>query len=211
MHHENNILNINQVIECSRALGPGIRAGIWLQGCQQNCPNCINHDTHDLSARHLVLISSLFQWTLSQKGIEGITISGGEPLLQANALTTYLKMVQESGLSVIFYTGYSYEDILNRGSAVQKNILSYIDILIDGPFKKECSISFKLKGSKNQNYYFLSDRYSSVDIDKYELSYLKNNSKEIFFSNNHTATIIGWNNDKIDQNLIQLLNESCLL
>ena len=205
------MLNINQIIKYSRALGPGIRAGIWLQGCQKNCPDCINPDTHDLSARHLVQTSSLFDWTSSLEGIEGVTISGGEPLLQAQALTTYLTMVQKAGLSVILYTGYSHNDILTRGSAGQKSILAYIDILIDGSFNKEFAVSFRLKGSKNQNYIFLSDRYSSVDIKKYESSYLKNNSKEIFFSGNQTATIIGWNNDNIDQNLMRLLNESCLL
>ena len=211
MNDMNNMLNINQSIKYSRALGPGIRAGIWLQGCQQNCPDCINPDTHDLSARLLVQTSSLFDWTSSLEGIEGVTISGGEPLLQAQALTSYLTMVQEAGLSVILYTGYTHNDILTRGSAGQKSILPYIDILIDGSFNKELAVSFRLKGSKNQNYVFLSDRYSSVNINKYESSYLKNNSKEIFFSGNQTATIIGWNNDNIDQNLMQLLYESCLL
>lgn len=88
-----------------------------------------------------------------QRLIRGVTLSGGEPFLQAEALIPFATIVKKNSLNLIAYTGYYFEDLLKL-SAENTNImelLKYIDVLIDGPFvlqQKDLSIPFR--GSKNQ-------------------------------------------------------------
>ena len=96
--------------------------------------------------------------------IEGITISGGEPMEQADALGSLLHRVRfETSLSVVVFSGYTLKQIekMERGAM----LLNHIDALIDGPYIERCRSAQDLKGSSNQRLHLLTDRYHIGDID----------------------------------------------
>ena len=91
---------------------------------------------------------------LSVPDIEGITVSGGEPFLQAEALAKLLCRVRrEKDLGVILYTGYTYEEVAGHP------LLRQCDALIDGPYIKEADDGRSMRGSSNQRLIHLSERY----------------------------------------------------
>ena len=80
----------------------------------------------------------------------GITYSGGEPFLQAKDLIPLTKILKDEGYEVAAYSGYRFEELL-MGTCDQLELLSYIDVLIDGPFdRKQKSLDLKFRGSRNQ-------------------------------------------------------------
>ena len=80
----------------------------------------------------------------------GITYSGGEPFLQAKDLIPLTKILKDEGYEVAVYSGYRFEELL-MGTCDQLELLSYIDVLIDGPFDmKQKSLDLKFRGSRNQ-------------------------------------------------------------
>lgn len=98
---------------------------------------------------------------LTIPGIEGLTVSGGEPFEQAKAVYSLCKTVREGGLSVMVFTGWTYKKICQCSDRAVKNLLEQIAILIDGPFIQDLADKFLLwRGSRNQKIRFLSDRYS---------------------------------------------------
>ena len=80
----------------------------------------------------------------------GVTFSGGEPFAQAEGYLELAKALKEKGYEVASYSGYTFEQLLS-GTAAQKELLRYIDVLIDGPFiLAEKSLEVPFRGSKNQ-------------------------------------------------------------
>lgn len=108
-------LNIAKMQVVTDSAGPGRRFVIWLQGCLRNCAGCINTSFLPIKTVNIVHVVPLFTKIreLSLAGsfqkIEGITLTGGEPLLQAEALLPLLRQVKETGISVVCYTGYDYD------------------------------------------------------------------------------------------------------
>ena len=101
----------------------------------------------------------------ARNGIEGITLLGGEPFLQAGELSTVAAAAQEQGLSVITFTGFVYEELISGGIPDAPALLTQTDLLIDGPYLESLrDFSRPLAGSKNQRFLFLTDRYSMEDI-----------------------------------------------
>jgi len=157
------MLNLHAWLPVSRVNGPGKRVVIWLQGCPLRCPGCFNPETHDTSPRQLVTPEQLWEWVNRVPEVEGITISGGEPLLQAEALASFLQLVRHhSHLSVILYSGYTLEQIeqLPHG----REVLSLVDVLIAAPFEQNKPAHDGIRGSTNQRIHFLTDRYSLRDL-----------------------------------------------
>src|SRR5947207_15670603 len=103
-------LRLHRFLPASWANGPGRRAVLWVQGCTLACPDCFNPQTHARSEGERVPLPALVQRITSlAQGIEGLTISGCEPLQQRHALLTLLQHVrQETTLSVLLFTGYSW-------------------------------------------------------------------------------------------------------
>ena len=138
-------------------LGPGTRYGLWVQGCNKNCAGCIAKDAHDMQQGTKINMDAL-ALEIAFSNAEGITISGGEPFLQAEELATLLEKIKKKrNMGVIVYTGYTYEELLQKPDA--KNLLSKIDLLIDGPYIKELDDGKSLRGSANQRVLPLTDRY----------------------------------------------------
>lgn len=141
----------------TKVLGPGLRYVIWTQGCPFHCAECATPDSRPITNDKEVSTIALARDILSQPDIEGITISGGEPFLQAASLANLLTMVlkERPELTVIVYTGYQIEDL--KGAASEA-LLAQTDLLIDGPYRQELNDNQGLRGSSNQRLHFLTPR-----------------------------------------------------
>jgi len=138
-------------------LGPGLRYVIWTQGCPFHCAECATPDSRPITNDKEVSTIVLARDILSQPNIKGITISGGEPFLQAASLANLLTIVlnERPELTVIVYTGYQIEDL--KGAASEA-LLAHTDLLIDGPYRQELNDNQGLRGSSNQRLHFLTPR-----------------------------------------------------
>ena len=154
-------LNVHDVLPVSCVNGPGRRAVVWVQGCSKRCPGCSNPLTHSHRPHVLFAPKRLAECILTISGIEGLTITGGEPCEQAHAVGRLCRLVRKKGLSVMLYTGWEYEDICRCDNQAVRDMLNRIDILVDGAFVK-CLEDRNLlwRGSSNQQIRFLTDRYS---------------------------------------------------
>lgn len=136
-------------------LGPGRRVGIWMQGCSIRCSGCISADTWRTSSQPVdvaEVVASVTPW-LAQ--CDGVTISGGEPFDQPQALAMLLGQIRmQSDVDVLVYSGYPYEK-LQDFLAARPNL---IDALISDPFELDQPQTKVLRGSDNQRLHLLTDR-----------------------------------------------------
>ena len=147
-----------------QVLGPYNRFVIWVQGCHKRCPDCISPDSRDLEKGKEYKVQKLKEM-ITMSNIEGITISGGEPFLQAEELADLIKEVRSvKEIGVIVYTGFQYKEI--KENKAYQNFLSEIDLLIDGEYIKDLDDGLSLRGSSNQQIIPLTERYASI-IDEY--------------------------------------------
>lgn len=188
MGHKLNILQLYR--KGSRALGPGLRYVIWVQGCPFHCPHCETPEGRSFEPNTLIDVNALANDIISHQEIEGITISGGEPFEQADELATLLKKVHEARpeLTVISYTGYLYEQLTSVNA---KALLAELDLLIDGQYVHELNDNKGIRGSSNQRLLFFSERLRDKEQ---ELNY-GNRKLEIVFQGSE-YTVIGLLNKK---------------
>ena len=166
-------------------LGPGVRAGIWTQGCTLHCPGCLSRDTWTADPGKEVPVEAVLGWLASLPGpVEGVTISGGEPFQQPAALAALVRGIRrwrdESRhetipLDILVYSGYVYSR-LSR-SAEAREILEWCDAIVAGPYIERLnpkrrhahSGSLLWKGSANQRLVPLSplgeERYGAHGND----------------------------------------------
>ena len=135
--------------------GPGIRFTIFTQGCAHHCFNCHNPETWDFDKGKDVDIDELISKINRNPLLQGITLSGGDPLYQVNACLELVKKVKElnSDLDIIIYTGFTFEELAIN---FKKNndllsLLKLSDILIDGKYEDSLrDLTLKFRGSSNQ-------------------------------------------------------------
>lgn len=131
--------------------GPGLRTTIFVQGCPHNCPGCHNPQTHDFNAGKLIDIEDIYKVIKLNKGVKGITFSGGEPFCQALAFSELAKRLKEDGYKIAVYSGWTFEELIQKNIPGAIDLLKNIDILIDGKFDKtQRSLDISFRGSKNQ-------------------------------------------------------------
>lgn len=159
-------LNIAAIAARTQALGPGIRAVVWVQGCPLHCRGCIAPEWIPfVPATQLAPEEILEQIDLDS--ITGLTFSGGEPMEQAAGLAALARLVrQKKELDLICFTGYRYERLLkdppNEGVP---DLLAEIDVLIDGPFIQALHDSIGLRGSSNQRIIHLTPKLRGHDLE----------------------------------------------
>lgn len=133
--------------------GPGIRFSIFTQGCSHHCPGCHNPQTHDYNGGHDITLSELLSMIEENPLLDGVTLSGGDPMEQAETLVPLAREIKERGLNLIIFTGYTYESLMARQTEypARLELLTFADILVDGPFvlAQRC-LDLKFRGSKNQ-------------------------------------------------------------
>lgn len=129
--------------------GPGIRYVVFFQGCVHNCPGCHNPDTHDPDGGMDVPVEKVILEMLNVKHISGVTLSGGDPLLQPEACILIADAAHKQGYDVWAYTGWTFEAILKDPN--KRKVLEHLDVLVDGPFVMTMkSDQCKYRGSTNQ-------------------------------------------------------------
>lgn len=151
------ILFISHIEESTTLLGPFKRFVIWVHGCCFDCKGCLAHNTKHGTYKKMT-VEELGEIILQQKDIEGITISGGEPFLQANALRKLIDYLRaRKDLGVIIYSGFKRNQLEQKPE--YQALLMVTDILIDGPYIEELDIGQPYIGSSNQKIHQLSERY----------------------------------------------------
>ncbi len=156
-------LNVAERLADTEAEGPGRRYALWVQGCPLRCPGCCNpHMLQDEDATWLG-VDRLAEEICSTPYIEGVTFIGGEPFAQAEALAELAKRVQEEGLSVMVFSGFSYDKLSRSLEPGYQGLLAHTDLLIDGPYIESQQVNDRRWiGSANQNIHFLSERYAHL-------------------------------------------------
>lgn len=156
-----DILRLHNIAYRTKVLGPGERTAIWFQGCHRRCKGCMSQSSRPLDGGRLASISKICDAIFAQTGIEGITVSGGEPFLQPESLYSLLEKVRRnSDLGIIVYTGFTLEQLQAlQNPWIDKTLNGYIDLLIDGEYVEALNDGKSLRGSSNQRVLFLTDRY----------------------------------------------------
>lgn len=133
--------------------GPGVRLALFIQGCSRRCPGCHNPETHDPHGGSDANLDQLIGLVTRCTGIDGVTISGGEPFEQAAATAALAVKIAQQGLDLVIYSGYTFEELLAKSSH-DRNVRTSLDagrLLVDGPFiLDERDITLPYRGSRNQ-------------------------------------------------------------
>ena len=140
-------IRIAGIVEESIVDGTGIRYAIFMQGCLRKCKGCQNPATHDINGGIIVDTVELLDAVRKNSLLSGITLTGGEPLLQIDAAIELARETKNLGLNVWCYTGYTLEEIADSA----RELLKYVDVLVDGPFVEELrDLELEFRGSSNQ-------------------------------------------------------------
>ena len=166
-------IKISHTESNSNLLGPYNRFIIWVHGCCFDCEGCVAVNTH--------LADEIIK-----SSCEGVTISGGEPFLQAQELLILLQKIKKvRDVGVIVYSGFTLSEIKNDSS--KSPLLNEIDILIDGRYEKNLDDGRAYVGSSNQVINYLTERYKNAGAKYYSESKRK---AEIKFTSSQ-AILIG--------------------
>ena len=152
-------MNIARILYPVEVLGPGRRIGIWVCGCRRGCKGCSNPELWERKAEYEVSIDeimSLVERIASMNKVDGFTISGGEPMDQAEELSELVIRLKEYSEDILIYTGYRIEQLQDRNDADTDRILTRVAVLIDGEYREEENTNVLLRGSANQRIFILS-------------------------------------------------------
>lgn len=149
--HLNNTIRISGFTNDSIVDGPGLRFVVFTQGCLIGCYKCHNENTWPLDGGRLVEVDDVVKMWRKNPLIEGVTFSGGDPLLQPDKILYLIRKAKETGLNTCVYSGVYYEDLLKSEDNNIIQILEEADILIDGPFEYDkLNLNLPYRGSENQ-------------------------------------------------------------
>lgn len=153
------------IVDGTSVDGPGLRTSIYFAGCAHRCPGCHNEHTWDFTAGKDMTVAELMEH-IKEEGFN-VTFSGGDPLYQSEALIELARRIKTEGYNIWCYTGFCFEDILGGEPENAKELLDYIDVVVDGPFImnfKDTSLRFR--GSSNQR---IIDVKKSLHTGKIEI------------------------------------------
>ena len=142
-------------------LGPGRRAGIWTQGCTIHCPGCLSRDTWEADPATAIPVATVLGWLRSLDRVDGVTISGGEPFQQPDALRELLTGIRAwapPDVDVLVYSGYALSRL--RGSAWSRELLELCDAVVAGPYVDRLNaadMGQRWRGSANQRIIAVSE------------------------------------------------------
>lgn len=159
-----HMLSLGMEVADTEAEGPGRRYAIWVQGCPLRCKGCCNPELLAFRGGTQCSPADLLARILATPDIEGISLLGGEPTSQAEALAEVCEGVRAAGLTVMLYTGYFIEDLRARGDAAIDRLLTACDLAVDGPYERtRPDDTRRWIGSTNQGMRHLTDAYAPDD------------------------------------------------
>jgi len=162
---EYRAVNVAETCVGTTTLGPGVRSVVWVQGCSLHCPGCIAPNWIPQREARLVAPGELAAELLADPAVSGLTLSGGEPMLQAAPLAAMVRAArQQRDVSVICYSGHTLTELRERPPAPGvTELLEQVDVLIDGPYVAAANDGRGLRGSSNQVIHYLTDRLRDSD------------------------------------------------
>ena len=154
-------MHYGEIKNCDIANGQGVRVTLFVSGCTNRCKNCFQPETWDFcyGTPFTEETEEKILEMLAPGYINGLTLLGGEPMEPQNqrGLLPFIRKVRETlpGKTIWCYSGFTYEELLQDGShprcEVTDELLSLIDVLVDGRFVEELKdISLRFRGSSNQ-------------------------------------------------------------
>lgn len=148
--------NYAKIYRADIANGQGFRVSLFVSGCARNCPGCFNKEAQDPAFGKPfddIAKQKIFK-ELEHDWCRGLSLLGGEPLskLSDNRKTViaFAKEVKEKfpNKDIAIWSGYTLEEI--QADDTMKDILKYVDVLIDGPFiEEQKDLSIPFRGSRN--------------------------------------------------------------
>jgi anaerobic ribonucleoside-triphosphate reductase activating protein len=158
---------IHAVLPRSRANGPGTRFTIWTQGCSLGCTGCFNPRTHAPDAAPARPVRELIDAVAAgADGIEGVTVTGGEPLEQPTAVAAFCRAVRaRTALGIIVLTGFTRREI--EADAARAAAVADVDLVVAGRYLARRRIAAGpngLRGSENKTYWTRTARYRAADL-----------------------------------------------
>ena len=166
-------LNLAKIIDVTQAEGPGLRTAIWVQGCLKRCVGCCNGQFLKIQPADVcdsqTIIEQIAQ-NQQQYGIEGVTLLGGEPFLQAEGLADVAQACRKMGLSVMVFSGYQLEELDDARFKGASQLLKVTDVLVDGEYQQALIENVRnWVGSTNQRFHYFTDFYD-VSIETRSLT-----------------------------------------
>lgn len=132
-------------------LGPGRRLGIWTRGCARGCPGCMSPDMQQADPRRempLRVLLAAVDHIMDSQQVDGVTISGGEPLEQAGELELLLRHLRRRTQDILLYTGYTAAEIEKDPALRRAAVLA--GVVVAGPYVEALNDGRALRGSSNQ-------------------------------------------------------------
>lgn len=149
--------------------GPGYRLAVFTQGCPHDCPGCHNPQTHAAGGGTLRDTEEIVALLGKNPLVRGVTLTGGEPMMQPEPLCLIARAAKEKGMNVWCYTGFTLEALLAENREDRMRLLRLVDVLVDGPFlSHERSLDLLYRGSKNQRLIDMPATLASGEIRLYE-------------------------------------------
>lgn len=135
-------IRLHHIMECSTVNGPDNRFVIWTQGCPFHCDGCFNQLTHSQTGGFDIDIAQLAEQINQTQNIRGITLTGGEPLLQVKQVSLLLKLIRKD-LDVLLFSGFTWNEI--KADTIKKQLLTQIDATLLGRYNKNLPHPFTVK------------------------------------------------------------------
>jgi anaerobic ribonucleoside-triphosphate reductase activating protein len=184
-------LEIAGVAPATEAEGPGLRFAVWVQGCSLACPGCCNPQLFERGRGREIDVDALdaeIARAHAQHAIEGVTILGGEPLQQMDAVAELCAKVSRRALGVIVFTGYTLAEA--REMAGFDRLWCHLDTLVDGRFEaKQADRTRRVVGSSNQRLVHRTDRYAAED--QWQATGAGRPTAELVLVPGHAACVVG--------------------
>ena len=148
-------MRIAGLIQDSIVDGPGLRFVVFTQGCDLFCEGCHNPDARNMDGGTEMTVDEVISEMLSNPLTDGLTLSGGEPFVQAADCARLAAVARQKGLNVWAYSGYEYGELITRAESEPdvKALLEQLDVLVDGRFElARRTLTMKWRGSQNQRF-----------------------------------------------------------
>ena len=154
------LINIAEICPTTQTLGPGKRFALWVQGCCFSCEGCVSPNWIPQKSATLIEVDQLVNAIVQIPNLDGVTISGGEPMLQAQQLSElFAKLRAHLDLSIMCFTGFTLPQLLAKNDPDIAFALSFIDVLVDGLYVASQNDNRGWRGSSNQVVHFLTERH----------------------------------------------------
>jgi anaerobic ribonucleoside-triphosphate reductase activating protein len=164
MNPVSETLRLHHFLPSSCVNGPGKRAVVWVQGCTLGCPGCFNPLTHTAGGGTEVKIADLCaDIARLAPAIEGLTISGGEPLQQPGPVLELCRQTRTAtNLSIVVFTGFEWREM--ERMPWLSDLTQQVDVIITGRFNSMKRLARGLLGSTNKTIHCLTARYQPSDF-----------------------------------------------